>query len=66
MYDVVYLNQAQHRRVLAAGLMRDSAVTLARAEARRLRVGRMFLCGSEQSPRGEMILIVESVRGQAA
>jgi hypothetical protein len=66
MYDVVYLDQTQHRRVLAAGLVRDRAVTLARAEARRLRVGRMFLCGSEQSPRGEMILIVESGHQQAA
>ena len=66
MYDVVYLDQAQHRRVLAAGLVRDCAVTLARTEARRLRVGRMFLCGSEQSPHGEMILIVESEHQQAA
>jgi len=46
--------------------VRDRAVTLARAEARRLRVGRMFLCGSEQSPGGEMILIVESGHQQAA
>jgi hypothetical protein len=46
--------------------VRDRAVTLARAEARRLRVGRMFLCGSEQSLRGEMILIVESGHQQAA
>jgi hypothetical protein len=66
MYDVVYLDQAQHQRVLAAGLVRDRAVTLARSEARRLRVGRMFLCGSEQSLRGEMILIVESGHQQAA
>lgn len=66
MYDVVYLDQAQHRRVLAAGLGRDRAVTLARAEARRLRVGRMFLCGSEQSPRQGMILIVESEGQEAA
>jgi hypothetical protein len=65
MYDVVYLDQAHHTRVLAASLTRDSAVTIARAEARRLRVGRMFLAGSEDAPRGEMILIVESQRRAA-
>jgi hypothetical protein len=65
MYDVVYLDESRHERVLAAGLAREGAVTLARAEARRLRVGRMFLCGSESSPCGKMILIVES-RGQRA
>jgi hypothetical protein len=66
MYDVVYLDHAHRQRVLAAGLGRQRAVTLARAEARRLRVGRMFLCGSEDSPRGEMILIVESAQQRAA
>jgi hypothetical protein len=65
MYDVVYLDQAHHARVLAAGLRRDSAVTIARTEARRLRVGRMFLAGSEDAPQGEMILIVESQRRAA-
>lgn len=65
MYDVVYLDQTHRRRVLAAGLGREGAVALARDEARRLRVGRMFLCGSEPSPRGEVILIVESGRQQA-
>ena len=62
MYDVLYLDQASHERVIAAGLGRDSAVTLARAEARRRRVGRMFLAGSEPSPRGELVLIVDSQR----
>jgi hypothetical protein len=65
MYDVVYLDRAHHRRVLAAGLGRDSAVTIARSEARRLRVGRMFLAGSEEMPRREMVLIVESQRRAA-
>jgi hypothetical protein len=60
VYDVLYLDQSSHSRVIAAGLGRDSAVTVARAEARRRRVGRMFLAGSEPSPRGELVLIVES------
>jgi hypothetical protein len=66
MYDVVYLDQSHRRRVLAAELGRQQAVTIARTEARRLRIGRMFLCGSETSPRGEMILIVESGHQRAA
>lgn len=60
MYDVLYLDQASHQRVIAEGLARESAVTVARAEARRRRVGRMFLAGSEPSPQGELVLIVES------
>lgn len=64
MYDVVYLDRTHRRRVLATGLGRDGAVSVARAEAHRLRVGRMFLCGSEPSPRSEVVLIVESVQGQ--
>jgi hypothetical protein len=60
MYDVVYLDQSRRKRVLAAGLAREGAVTLARAEARRLRVGRMFLCGSDPLPAPKTILIVES------
>ena len=60
MYDVLYLDQASHARVIAAGLGRDSAVTIARAEARRRRVGRMFLAGSELSPRGELVVIVDT------
>lgn len=64
-YDVLYLDQASHPSVIAAGLARESAVTLARAEARRRRVGRMFLAGSEPSPRGELVLIVEAHRKAA-
>jgi hypothetical protein len=65
VYDVLYLDQASHSRVIAAGLGRDSAVTVAREEARRRRVGRMFLAGSEPSQRGELVLIVESHRKAA-
>ena len=60
MYDVVYLDRTQRQRVLAAGLARDRAVAIARSESRRLHVGRMFLCGSEPAPRGDMVLIVGS------
>lgn len=65
MYDVLYLDQASHARVIAARLGRDSAVTIARAEARRRRVGRMFLAGSEPALRGELVLIVESAQRAA-
>jgi hypothetical protein len=60
VYDVLYLDQTSHESVIATGLARESAVTIARAEARRRRVGRMFLAGSEPSPRGELVLIVQS------
>ena len=66
MYDVVYLDESRRERVLAAGLGREGAVTLARSEARRLRVGRMFLCGSESSSARKTILIVESGTQRAA
>jgi hypothetical protein len=65
VYDVLYLDRASHAEVIAAQLGRDSAVTVARAEARRRRVGRMFLAGSEPSRRGDLVVIVESPR-QAA
>jgi hypothetical protein len=66
MYDVVYLDRSDHERVLAAGLGRDSAVTIARSEARRLRVGRMFLAGSERAPGGGLVVIVPSAQRRAA
>lgn len=65
MYDVVYRDELRRERVLAAGLAREGAVTLARSEARRLRVGRMFLCGSESTPASSTVLIVESAQRAA-
>jgi hypothetical protein len=65
MYDVVYLDRTHRERLLASRLERDSAVTIARAEARRLRAGRMFLAGSEQAP-GEVVVIVPSAERRAA
>lgn len=58
MYDVVYLDQSKQERVLAAGLARQAAVDLACDEARRRKVGRMFLAGSK--PRAQLVVIVES------
>jgi molybdenum cofactor biosynthesis enzyme MoaA len=65
VYDVLYLDRASHTQVIAAQLGRESAVTIARAEARRRRVGRMFLAGSEPALRGDLVVIVES-HSQAA
>jgi len=65
MYDVIYINRARRWRVLAAAVQRESAVTRARWEARRRRVGRMFLAGSEPMERSDVILIVDSQRRAA-
>jgi hypothetical protein len=56
MYDVLYLDRGNRQWLIAGALPKDRAVELARAEAARRRVGRMFLAGSE--PRGEVVLIV--------
>jgi hypothetical protein len=60
VYDVVYLDSTSRSKPLATALGRDSAVALARTEARRRRVGRMFLAGSERPRAGEVVVIVES------
>lgn len=65
VYDVLYLDSRNRRSLVAAGLARDAACELARAEARRRGAGRMFLAGSEPMPRGEMILVVESAQRAA-
>jgi hypothetical protein len=64
MYDVLLMNRTGSSTPLVRGLKRESAVDLARTEARRRRVGRMFLAGSELAP-GEQVLIVESVHRAA-
>jgi hypothetical protein len=67
MYDVVYLDQSRRSQVLAQSVTTESAVSIARKEARRLRAGRMFGTGSELEPLGKVVLIVESVsQAQAA
>jgi hypothetical protein len=60
VYDVVFLDRSHAETVLSSGLDHDAACEVARAEAQRRGVGRMFLAGSELNPIGEMIVIVES------
>jgi hypothetical protein len=60
MYDVIYLDPANRSKPLAEALRRESAVAVARSEARRRRVGRMFLAGSERPRAGELVVIIES------
>jgi hypothetical protein len=60
MYDVLFLDSTRRGSVVARRLDRRAAVDCARSEARRRRVGRMFLTGSER-PAG-CVVIVESPR----
>ena len=59
MYDVHYLDCHGASRVLASGLTRAQAASLARDEARRRRVGRMFLAGSERRAVGHAVVIID-------
>lgn len=68
MYDVVHMapkDGSQRRSLIASGLSKQAACELARSEARRRNVGRMFLAGSEPRPDGEVVLIVDSVHDAA-
>jgi hypothetical protein len=65
MYDVLFLDRSHGEKLLASGLDHDDACQVARTESERRGVGRMFLAGSEVSPVGEVILIVESTRSAA-
>jgi hypothetical protein len=63
MYDVLFMayrDGHETRSVVASGLDRDAACEVARTEARKRNAGRMFLAGSEPSPVGAVVLIVES------
>ena len=60
MYDVLFLDRAYGEKILASGLGRDAACDLARVEARRLGVGRMFLAGSDPGPTRDVVVIVDS------
>ena len=59
MYDVHYLDCHGAKRVLASGLTRPQATSLARAEARNRRVGRMFLAGSERGAIAHAVVIID-------
>jgi hypothetical protein len=65
VYDVLFLDGTHGRKVLASGLDHDDACAFAREESQRRGVGRMFLAGSELSPVGDMVVIVESPRRAA-
>jgi hypothetical protein len=60
VYDVLYMDQDRGRQVLASGLAREAACERARTEARRRRVGRMFLAGSEPRAGEKLVVIVDS------
>jgi hypothetical protein len=62
VYDVLYMNRMHGEQVVASGLGRQRACEIARAEARRRGVGRMFLAGSEPGRTTDLVLIVDSRR----
>jgi hypothetical protein len=66
MYDVLYLDHAHRQKTVASGLPRQTACDVAREEARRRGVGRMFLAGSEPEPISECVVIVQRAVRPAA
>lgn len=65
MYDVLYMDHTHRGKLVARGLARQAACEVARAEARRRRVGRMFLAGSDPDSSGDVVVIVESAQRAA-
>ena len=66
VYDVLYRDPKHSDRVIAAGLDREAACELARSEASRRHIGRMFAAGSDLTPVGDVVLIVEATKQPAA
>ena len=60
MYDVLLMERKRGCRVVGCGVGRQSATELARAEAKRRHVGRMFLAGSAGVPASDAIVIVRT------
>jgi hypothetical protein len=60
MYDVLYSHHPSPCTVLASCTRREEAIDVARAEARRRHLPRMFLTGSPAIPFGDSILIIRS------
>jgi hypothetical protein len=58
MYDVLYIDHSSRGKLVASGLAKSAACDVARTEARKRGVGRMFLAGSEMTPVGDCIVIV--------
>lgn len=62
VYDVLYMDRSHREKVVARGLAREDACDVAKAEAQRRGVGRMFLAGSELGRPDDLVLIVDSDR----
>ena len=62
VYDVLYMSNGNGEQIVASGLARQDACNVAKAEARRRGVGRMFLAGSELESADELVVIVDSNR----
>jgi hypothetical protein len=62
MYDVLYMDRSKGEKIVASGLARQDACDVARAEAQRRGVGRMFLAGSELGRPDDLVVIVDSNR----
>jgi len=60
VYDVLYRDHTHRESVVATGLGREAACEVARAEAERRGVGRMFLVGSDPDAVADAVLIVET------
>jgi hypothetical protein len=59
VYDVLYMNRSGEK-IVARGLAREDACNVAKAEAQRRGVGRMFLAGSEWGRPDDLVVIVDS------
>jgi hypothetical protein len=66
LYDVLYRDRSHTEQTIASGLAREAACELARSEARRRSVGRMFAAGSDPVSIGDVVLIVDSKSHAAA
>jgi hypothetical protein len=62
VYDVLYMDRSKGKKIVASGLARQDACDVAKAEAQRRGVGRMFLAGSELGRSDELVVIVDSNR----
>jgi hypothetical protein len=62
VYDVLYMDRSKREKIVASGLARQDACDVAKAEARRRGVGRMFLAGSELGRSDDLVVIVDSDR----
>jgi hypothetical protein len=59
MHDVLYFDRSHQGNVLGSDLDLEAACELARAEAQKRRIGRMFLSGSDPNTLSDVVVIVE-------